>query len=456
MSRSATETLKALTTLKVLVAVMLASVAWPAAALTFSDSYRSPRNPERRIRTSTTLIVLHTTEAHARSSLNKLRERGEAHYCVPEDGTVYRIVDRERVAFHAGRSMWNGKEDCDEYSIGIEVVGHHDKPVTLRQIAALKELVASLKKIYGLTDGQVVCHSHVAYGAPNKWQSRRHRGRKRCGMLFAMWSVRTSLGLKARPAYDPDVKAGRLIQADSELAQVLYGSRDTMRSHYAKIKTAAAKEKEEKKGGLFAGIGELFGLGGDREKPKPKASQRPAPPAKPKSQAKPAPAPKARPVPAPKGKPPPAKAAPQQPEQPAKDAKAPSALLTPEDWRAASRFVSASGTENGHPVMKAAPTPHPVMKAAGPVESDNYYLLPDGTYFQDDRLPRSVRLKPGTRKLIGYAKGGPLGAGQSAYSVAGKAWNAPTTFYVMGGKVYPGNTLEARSITKGALIFYKK
>ena len=73
MSRSATETLKALTTLKVLVAVMLASVAWPAAALTFSDSYRSPRNPERRIRTSTTHIVLHTTEAHARSSLNKLR-----------------------------------------------------------------------------------------------------------------------------------------------------------------------------------------------------------------------------------------------------------------------------------------------------------------------------------------------------------------------------------------------
>ena len=151
MLRAATETLRTLIHLKVLVAALWVVGAGSAsAALTVSNSYRSPRNPERRIRAATTLIVLHTTEAHARSSLNKLRERGEAHYCVPEDGTVYRIVDRDRVAFHAGRSMWNGKEDCDEFAIGIEVVGHHDKPVTLKQIAALKELIALLHEAKGI------------------------------------------------------------------------------------------------------------------------------------------------------------------------------------------------------------------------------------------------------------------------------------------------------------------
>ena len=98
MLRAATETLRTLIHLKVLIAALWVVCAGSAsAALTFSNSYRSPRNPERRIRAATTLIVLHTTEAHARSSLNKLRERGEAHYCVPEDGTVYRIVDRDRV-----------------------------------------------------------------------------------------------------------------------------------------------------------------------------------------------------------------------------------------------------------------------------------------------------------------------------------------------------------------------
>ena len=437
MLRAATETLRTLINLKVLVAALWVVCAGSAsAALTFSNSYRSPRNPERRIRAATTLIVLHTTEAHARSSLNKLRERGEAHYCVPEDGTVYRIVDRERVAFHAGRSMWNGKEDCDEFAIGIEVVGYHDKPVTLKQIAALKELIALLKKMYNLNDGQVVCHSHVAYGAPNKWQSRRHRGRKRCGMLFAMWSVRTRLGLKARPAYDPDVKAGRLVQADPQLARSLYGTADTMAAHYAKA--AKGPTAEMKSGGLLAGLGELFGLGGDKEKPRPKAPPKKAnpPPAKPTP-------PKA----VPKKSEPAAKPTPNQP------------LLTPEDWRAAAKFVSAKGTGDEYPTMKAVPPREPpVMKAAPPKpgEPSNWYLLPNGTYFQDDRLPKDVKLKPGTKKLIGYVKGGPLAAGQSAYSVAGKAWNAPTTWYVMGGKVFAGNTLDARSISRGAIIFYKK
>ena len=199
-----------------------------AGALSFSNRYRSPRNPERPIRKATRLIVLHTTEAGARSSLNKLSERGEAHYCIDEKGVAYRIVDRNREAFHAGRSMWNGKEECDSYSIGIEVVGHHNKPVTLAQLEAIRDLLGLLKKEYKISDAQVVCHSHVAYGAPNKWQKRNHRGRKRCGMLFAMPSVRQRLGLKAKPAFDPDVRARRLVVGDPYLEKVLYGKVDTM------------------------------------------------------------------------------------------------------------------------------------------------------------------------------------------------------------------------------------
>ena len=99
--------------------LVTAFFAFTASALEISNRYRSPRNPERKVRASTQLIVLHTTEAPARSSLNKLSDRGEAHYCVTEAGSIYAIVDRDRVAFHAGRSMWNGKEDVDLFSIGI-------------------------------------------------------------------------------------------------------------------------------------------------------------------------------------------------------------------------------------------------------------------------------------------------------------------------------------------------
>lgn len=216
-------------------------------ALSFSNRYRSPRNPERPFRKSTRLIVLHTTEAGARSSLNKLSERGEAHYCIDEKGVVYRIVDKDREAFHAGRSMWCGREDCDNHSVGIEVVGYHNKPVTLAQLDAIRELVAILKRQYRLDDNQVVCHSHVAYGAPNKWHRRKHRGRKRCGMLFAMPSVRSRLGLSSRPAYDPDVRAKRLVQGDKFLEKVLYGNVDTMAKHYARGKAQAIKAKPKPK-----------------------------------------------------------------------------------------------------------------------------------------------------------------------------------------------------------------
>ncbi len=214
-------------------AILLAATASTAWAIDASDSYRSPRNPERAVRRSTELIVLHTTEAAAKGSLKKLSDRGECHYCVTEDGKIYRIIDRDREAFHAGRSMWNGKEDVDKFSIGIECVGYHDKAMSLVQLYAIRDLVKELKSMYHLSDDKVVCHSHVAYGAPNKWHKQRHRGRKQCGMLFAMPSVRRVLELTARPAYDADVRAKRLVNGDDYLAKVLYGNTDTMRGTYA-------------------------------------------------------------------------------------------------------------------------------------------------------------------------------------------------------------------------------
>jgi len=202
--------------------------------------YRSPRNPERKVRQSTELIVLHTTEAPARSSLTKVSDRGECHYCVTEEGSVYAIVDRDREAFHAGRSMWKGKEDVDKFSVGIECVGYHDKAMPAVQVAAIAKLVKELQRMYRIPDECVVCHSHVAYGAPNKWHRCRHRGRKRCGMLFSMPSMRQRLGLKSRPACDPDVRAKRLVQADPYLASVLYGRVDTMRGKTAESQASAS------------------------------------------------------------------------------------------------------------------------------------------------------------------------------------------------------------------------
>ncbi|MBR0056492.1 MAG: N-acetylmuramoyl-L-alanine amidase, partial [Kiritimatiellae bacterium] len=203
-------------------AFFLALAAPAFAAVPLLDTYYSPKNAERPVRSSTRFIILHTTEGAARGAGTKLQKNGEAHYMVDEAGRIYRIIDRKRVAYHCGRSMWNGLSSLDNYAIGIEVVGFHNKDPNAAQCKAIKSLLAELKKVYKVPDDRVLTHSMVAYGAPNQWHKRSHRGRKRCAMRMALPSVRRKLGLNAKPSYDPDVKAGRLVVADQALQKVLY------------------------------------------------------------------------------------------------------------------------------------------------------------------------------------------------------------------------------------------
>jgi hypothetical protein len=209
--------------LRILVVIFL-FIAKCGFAINFVNAI-SPRNVERAKRKQTKYIILHTTEAPDKSSLASLKRYGEANYMVSTGGTVYRIIDHRRVAYHAGVSMWNGKTHLDKTSVGIEVVGYHNKSITKAQYTAVAALVSELQGIYRISDKNVLTHSMIAYGVPNKWHKKKHRGRKRCGMQFATDSVRSRLGLTDRYLYDPDVKAGRLTIGDKYLYGVLYAKK---------------------------------------------------------------------------------------------------------------------------------------------------------------------------------------------------------------------------------------
>ena len=193
-----------------------------AEALPITDLKSTKRKtfPERL---STRFIVLHTTEAESRSALRSIAQGGKANYLVDRDGKVYRVLGRTQASIGCGRSMWAGVSNLDNHAINVEVVGYHHKPPTPQQIASLRVLLQTLKKAYLVHDRNVMPHSQVAYGRPNKWHRRSHRGRKRCGMLFATDPIRKKLGLLEKPGYDPDVEARRLVVADGYLEQVLYG-----------------------------------------------------------------------------------------------------------------------------------------------------------------------------------------------------------------------------------------
>ncbi len=211
-------------------------------------NFWSPKNKRRPIRPSTKYIVLHTTEGAEQGSLNKVHRLGETHYFVGLDGTVYRIIDRSRIATHAGRSMWHGQRALDDSSIGIEVSGYYDQNITQAQYRALRELLRQLKGIYRVPDVNILTHSMVAYGRPNRYHPEDHRGRKRCGMIFAQPKVRAALGLTSQPAADTDVQAGRVAVADPVLFRALYP-----RAASATVLTASVSPPSEIQSGANGG-----------------------------------------------------------------------------------------------------------------------------------------------------------------------------------------------------------
>jgi N-acetylmuramoyl-L-alanine amidase len=94
--------------------------------------------------------------------------RASAHYVVDEEGRVFRLVAEAKRAWHAGVSTWEGEDDVNSRSIGIEIVnGGHDFGLPEfpdAQIEALTALLRDILKRHGLDASRVVGHSDVAPG----------------------------------------------------------------------------------------------------------------------------------------------------------------------------------------------------------------------------------------------------------------------------------------------------
>ena len=383
------------------------SSAW--AVIQFDNSYYSPRNRERSVRKTTSLIVLHTTEAPSRSALRKLSDLGECHYCIDESGRVYRIVDHRREAFHSGRSMWNGRANVDDFSVGIEMCGYHNKPLTTAQYQSLAALIGELKYLYKIPDHGVLAHSHVAYGAPNKWQKRNHRGRKRCGMMFALPSVRARLNLKTRPAVDPDVKARRLVVGDPYLAQVLYGA--------VAQKQAVATLKVQESNVIAKGRGAWEIARDAYDDPSTLYI-------------------------VPDGK-----------------QKRGNQLANFKMLPAGTKVVVNAPADNRTETFRVVGVNGKPQDIAGDEVLDvaTIYVYPDGRYIRGSQLGAKgvLKLPYGTKVLVGYAMGGPVSASRPPSAICGNRWRSADTFFLIANVLVAGNKVDDAKIPAGTMIFYK-
>lgn len=86
-----------------------------------------------------------------------------SHCLIRRDGEIVQYVPFTKRAWHAGDSSFGGRENCNDFSIGIELEGTDETPYTPIQYTVLAELVSVLKKTYReITDDRIVGHSTIA------------------------------------------------------------------------------------------------------------------------------------------------------------------------------------------------------------------------------------------------------------------------------------------------------
>lgn len=85
-----------------------------------------------------------------------------AHFVIRRTGELLQFVSVHDRAWHAGRSTWQGRDNCNDYSVGIELEGLEDTPFEAPQYDTLKTLLDALAQRWPIT--QIAGHEHVAPG----------------------------------------------------------------------------------------------------------------------------------------------------------------------------------------------------------------------------------------------------------------------------------------------------
>jgi AmpD protein len=86
-----------------------------------------------------------------------------SHLFIRRDGSAQQFVDLDNRAWHAGQSTWQGKEGCNDFSIGIELEGTDDQTFTDAQYKTLIQLTLQIQQQYpDITNDRIVGHSDIA------------------------------------------------------------------------------------------------------------------------------------------------------------------------------------------------------------------------------------------------------------------------------------------------------
>jgi AmpD protein len=85
-----------------------------------------------------------------------------AHFVIRRNGDLIQFVSCLQRAWHAGVSNWQGRDNCNDFSLGIELEGSDFDQFTDAQYVTLKSLLGALQCTYPIRD--ITGHSNIAPG----------------------------------------------------------------------------------------------------------------------------------------------------------------------------------------------------------------------------------------------------------------------------------------------------
>lgn len=112
------------------------------------------------------IVLHHTATVHTKSTVyvlcDSLDVDASCHVLIAPNGTRYVLAPPTAITWHAGYSMLNGRENCNDFTIGIEFMGNTlEAPLTKRQINSAIEYIIPIMKEYGIPKKNIVTHELV-------------------------------------------------------------------------------------------------------------------------------------------------------------------------------------------------------------------------------------------------------------------------------------------------------
>lgn len=90
------------------------------------------------------------------------RVPASAHFFIARDGAIVQMVPEKFTSWHAGRSEFMGRRDCNDFMFGVELAGMDGDPYTDEQYQSAAWLSKDLSHRHQFSDLRITGHDHVA------------------------------------------------------------------------------------------------------------------------------------------------------------------------------------------------------------------------------------------------------------------------------------------------------